>query len=541
MRKHTNFCAPVNKLPVEVLRMIFSMCTFAAPALGDRQGNGVGHPSLIISHTCSYWRAVSLDFPALWSRVRLAGLPADFQAAIMDRAQNCPLDVWLDLSSPLPESLSKMNMGIVFRAKTLHIRVPAQSNDTLAAFFAAPPAFVFSHLEILSLQLFQEGSTSHVQLVLQHPLFAGYTPRLRHLYLEGIRMPWCRGFYYNLTRLKLTSCENGTHAPQDHDICAILQDSPNLEDLELSLYRSQFPISDPIPSQPHERILLPFLRSLKANCGLGYIRHLLSSIDARSLYTMDIRIRDLYPDQFEAVLSEGRLLPPQISSAFTKVRVEISARELEIKFAGQTAEGCTNYVLTWCYVYHPALGELCSFLQHKHLPLKELEIVSDAHENEAPPSIWTEQPGSFAACLRISSLESLSLVGDITPLLLPQMLLDGNLIARASAWPHLAWLSVRAKLDNDATQTLARWCWQRPALRSLDLSGSVIHVAATAHIPSVVSMFQSRGFAVTWTECQFYDNSAHHMFRHPEVLWPHLFRTTRPRQKSPLQHVLSAQ
>ncbi|GJE99836.1 hypothetical protein PsYK624_161090 [Phanerochaete sordida] len=541
MRKHLNYCAPINKLPVELLRSIFAICTAGDLPLGEHQEGGVGHMSLIISHTCTHWRAIVLSFPSLWRRIRLLHLSDEFLNVILDRTKNWPLEVWLDLPAAPSETLAKINMDVLCRTKALTMTISSHNDQALTDFLTTSPPSQFPYLETFSLELVQKGPNMHqTQLVLQQPLFAGCTPRLRHLHLEGVRMPWNRGFYSNLTTIRIISCEAGCHVLEDNDLCSILQDSPNLEELELSLYRAHIPVSDPTPSIPHDRQSFPSLRVLKLFCGLGYTWHLLSSIDVRNLDTLDIHIRDLYPDRFRDALSRGGLLPAHLSAAIAKVRVEISGRDLEIKFAGVTAAGRTVYTLTWCFVYHPALGELCALLRGLRTPLRALEVVSDVFHADAPPALWAEHPRSFAACLQAPALEALTLAGDITAVLVPQMLQNAALVADAAGWPHLARLNVRARLEGSAMAHLAAWCAQRPALALLDLSGTVVHVRSTANIPAVVNMFQRRRFAVTWTDCQFHDDNADHTIRHPEDLWPHLFGSSKPRQKSPLQHVLSS-
>ncbi|EKM52412.1 uncharacterized protein PHACADRAFT_260774, partial [Phanerochaete carnosa HHB-10118-sp] len=54
---------PINELPPEILCAIFTLCV----ELEDRPSNI--HPAFTISHTCSVWRAISLGYPIMWSRV----------------------------------------------------------------------------------------------------------------------------------------------------------------------------------------------------------------------------------------------------------------------------------------------------------------------------------------------------------------------------------------------------------------------------------------------------------------------------------------
>ncbi|KAG6828162.1 hypothetical protein H0H92_008973 [Tricholoma furcatifolium] len=63
--------SPIADLPAELLCKIFSICL--SPAFSPTPISRLGGPStaLVLSHVCTFWRAVALGFPWLWNRVTL--------------------------------------------------------------------------------------------------------------------------------------------------------------------------------------------------------------------------------------------------------------------------------------------------------------------------------------------------------------------------------------------------------------------------------------------------------------------------------------
>ncbi|KAF5339249.1 hypothetical protein D9758_013340 [Tetrapyrgos nigripes] len=60
--------APVRRLPVELLAYIFSFYCNPGLLVND---DGVEAPALVLSQTCSFWRAVAVATPELWSSLSL--------------------------------------------------------------------------------------------------------------------------------------------------------------------------------------------------------------------------------------------------------------------------------------------------------------------------------------------------------------------------------------------------------------------------------------------------------------------------------------
>ncbi|PBK88347.1 hypothetical protein ARMGADRAFT_901100, partial [Armillaria gallica] len=66
---YKTYLAPIRRLPVELLRKIFSeACTFVEfPIDGAREIQSPSQIPLRIASVCSYWRDICLSFPQLWS------------------------------------------------------------------------------------------------------------------------------------------------------------------------------------------------------------------------------------------------------------------------------------------------------------------------------------------------------------------------------------------------------------------------------------------------------------------------------------------
>ena len=100
-----NACAPVHGLPPDVLGDIFTVTVHSINPLDDYyQRSPVRSYATSISHVCSYWRAVALQRPLLWSPivVRRDKVLSDDVREWVRRSGDAPLDVVLYPSDLLP-------------------------------------------------------------------------------------------------------------------------------------------------------------------------------------------------------------------------------------------------------------------------------------------------------------------------------------------------------------------------------------------------------------------------------------------------------
>ncbi|KAI0038403.1 hypothetical protein FA95DRAFT_1474257, partial [Auriscalpium vulgare] len=90
---HINACAPVSRLPPELLCRVFS--DLVGLELEDRRpvdGFPSTMPWIRLSHVCRHWRDVALNDPAFWGDLILP-LPPQWADAILSRSQGTPLSL----------------------------------------------------------------------------------------------------------------------------------------------------------------------------------------------------------------------------------------------------------------------------------------------------------------------------------------------------------------------------------------------------------------------------------------------------------------
>ncbi|KAI0046047.1 hypothetical protein FA95DRAFT_1596510, partial [Auriscalpium vulgare] len=90
---HINACAPVSRLPPELLCRVFSDLV-GLEIEGGRSMDGFPctMPWVRLSHVCRHWRDVALNDPTFWGHVNLP-LPPRWADAIISRSQGTPLSL----------------------------------------------------------------------------------------------------------------------------------------------------------------------------------------------------------------------------------------------------------------------------------------------------------------------------------------------------------------------------------------------------------------------------------------------------------------
>jgi len=126
-------------------------------------------------------------------------------------------------------------------------------------------------------------------------LFAAYTPRLRRLTVDGIRLTWMPSLFGNLTFLDYTHHGfTGGHQAV-HDIISILSISSRLMDLHILFPRGKVPLLPSRRDSVTKRVTLPFLTQLQLKVDGSDIpfelAHLVTLILAPSLSSL--RLIDL--------------------------------------------------------------------------------------------------------------------------------------------------------------------------------------------------------------------------------------------------------
>ncbi|KAH9891638.1 hypothetical protein C8Q73DRAFT_80790 [Cubamyces lactineus] len=222
--------------------------------------------NVLVSHVCSRWRAVAIENPLLWSHIRFVGDPPyDRATTYLERAKAAPLAITVDRTvdededdfsesedgSYTPQD-NDPNLNIIsdimdlivphvahWQALQIMVSFYPHMHRALEALGRAGPAPL---LEVLQLYHY-EDTDEH--LTFRHPalreqpfrLFDGVAPRLTHVALWGVHLPWARDASPFLTGL--TDLELAYHArdvrPSFYEFARILRASPDLRTLTLCL------------------------------------------------------------------------------------------------------------------------------------------------------------------------------------------------------------------------------------------------------------------------------------------------------------------
>ena len=295
---------PVSALPVEVLALIFvytqrSIKTVhssrrSSPASDvDTEESSLcsalslsANMEITISHVCSHWRTVALNYPRLWVNIHLTPhtTPGELSAYVK-RSKDCPVNVNLHLGDSDIGSLeAELLITIVQRWRKLVVEFHGQIRSDM---FLAH----LHRLEAPSLAHFSVNVNAHHHLELMSrsmndplpQIFAGGTPALSFLRLGCHAMSFYRPPLTTITTLHL---DQTSHLPISYALFRrLVTSSPLLSNL--SIYGDMID-ADRWPSG--STIELPALRSLRIYGRSGFIYcGLLLSISAPNLESLILK------------------------------------------------------------------------------------------------------------------------------------------------------------------------------------------------------------------------------------------------------------
>ncbi|KAJ6619543.1 hypothetical protein B0H10DRAFT_1172112 [Mycena sp. CBHHK59/15] len=289
----------VQRLPNEIVSRIF--------VLGAEDDDML---PIVVSHVCSTWRAIALHTPSLWRRISLGPQERMWRERIY-RAKACSFDVQL-LSSRTtrsgkiePQALDAhtvqwyMHLVSPFMHRWRSLEVVLTNYEPLLANAALSGCCLRKRgqaplLEDLTLVYRANDDTK------EFCLFSGYTPRLRRLTLDGLRLTWLPSLFRNLTFLDYTHHGFSCGDEAVCELLAMLAVSTALRELRIlfphtSLVRS--------PRADLRRVTLPRLTSMYLRvetrdipAELTRFVTCVSTPSLTSLYLIDIgRRRHLFP------------------------------------------------------------------------------------------------------------------------------------------------------------------------------------------------------------------------------------------------------
>ena len=249
-----NAMRPIQKLPLEILTMIFALSISERKAGYSPRTND----AYKLASVCRRWREIVISFAPFWSDIRVFASDhkmsnIQYTSMCLVRSKGAPITVRM-IERPLVDNAHMQRCIDLIsdhgpRIRELNLLVQP---STLSAFTLQVP-----NLEILHV------TSSGIDRLDPHRevlpiMFRGQLPRLKHLDL-GYFTSWPAGTFNNLTSITLWDPEEENEKMKMHVFLELLDGSPMLESLEMMQHG---PISnDDVP--PSRTSVLSRLSSLR--------------------------------------------------------------------------------------------------------------------------------------------------------------------------------------------------------------------------------------------------------------------------------------
>lgn len=168
--------SPVSRLPPEILRMVFLECSADASCHQTRSGHKPCHGWIAITHVCSIWRQIALEYPELWTSICHTVAPNEgWLLAFFDRSCRKLLDVEID-ENWYGETRERL-LSSLPRIRSLTLANGMYLED----FPLATSAPMLEQFRITQELEYRKSGPSEIP----DDLFARYAPRLRALQLPS--------------------------------------------------------------------------------------------------------------------------------------------------------------------------------------------------------------------------------------------------------------------------------------------------------------------------------------------------------------------
>ncbi|EKM52399.1 uncharacterized protein PHACADRAFT_186547 [Phanerochaete carnosa HHB-10118-sp] len=507
LNRRKNSLARVHTLPVEILRIVFTLYC----AITDHPV----HPGLTLLLACSHWRDIVLQCPAIWTRLNLSILPRSNAELLCAMSQQLPLQLrFHGINHRIMGSTISFLRDMLWRTSELDLCVDCDFHtDTgrkFVPFFRVLPTDNNIPLECFKIRF--QSIWRPADIVIGAPLFGGHAPHLKYLELDGLRLAWNSGFYCNLSTLKIVNCRADARGNADRDIRYALRDSPNLEVLEISLIGEgeAYPLHG---SSLHasSRVELKSLHTLILGLPVRSVHQVLRSITADSIKTLHINIDaltdyTLHTHLIPSVLDDGVLpsgaLPPHVE------RVDLILDQKCCLAVWKCLESpAPMFSLSW--PHKSFTGVQAVVLQQLSDRLSALGVSHAKHLSFAlgdslrPLDDLSTHP--FAPLLMSSSLVRLDMDGAAPNVVLP-ILASDRVASAASNWPHLAQVQVTMTNNNTlhtyASDALVKWLEGRAMRPSLNFRR--VSFALNSEADQFTQTVTRLAAAVTWDNCNFF-------------------------------------
>ncbi|KAG8942803.1 hypothetical protein FRC04_003498 [Tulasnella sp. 424] len=377
MQHRRNLAAPIHKLPIEVLVMIFAHFT-ASSSLSD------DYNLLDLTTVNKLWYDAIVHSPQLWT-VLESDFPLKINKLVVQRSKNLPISLIWDntgYESEQPELAGILELAVQnsVRLKSIEMTVPKPSELNAKGLLESS----MPHLEKLQVKTVWVPYSEGV-LLEEFELMDG--PPLREVSLDGMGLSsWSSPRLSGLVALDLTKPRQ---PPSVEQLLAILSNSTQLERLKLrQWYRSGTSPWKPLSDRP---ITLPYLKDFDVQyIDPPYFVALLTSVYTPSTRSVTINpnLRDSDGNPLEEVFALGAdqltaLLGlansgSQSPSTPMPINISVDTFELQIERSGNNEARKISIRLgeEQCAQAASLLGQL--FLALPHSPEVELSIDTAA-------------------------------------------------------------------------------------------------------------------------------------------------------------------
>ncbi|RDX53599.1 hypothetical protein OH76DRAFT_1398723 [Lentinus brumalis] len=252
----------VTRLPPEILAEVFlwqaAILRKERVALHEAKGDGDIHQSfykwLNVSQVCHHWRDVALNCVNLWTWIAFEErIKTWYIRDLVKRARGLPLTVVLTINSPGLHCDSCLNPDTFYhngscaldfvkellpriRELSIFIEKDFDIDEIWESFEGPAPLLEALHVEAMSGTRFEQGDREPATVNLPKALFGLQAPKLRSLYVGGIRIHLSSPLFgASLRKLTIVSCQcSPLHVtPAFAQWQSMLRRMPELEELDV--------------------------------------------------------------------------------------------------------------------------------------------------------------------------------------------------------------------------------------------------------------------------------------------------------------------
>ena len=373
---------PINWLPIELLVNIFLV--FAEFDFGDLDYR----PPVVISHTCTKWRAIALSTSHLWTRLCVRGSSSKALAqTFFQRSGVAPLEVgFFSLPSALPSAQCEHMDSFLISSRSHFFRIErlslqCQTTASLLYFlpFIKAHTSTFPNLRQLTLSISHPNPSfleAPAFLTLEGSAIRNSSPPparsseyggLLHLKLEKVPLfSLPATLIANLKTLELTYAPRKTYSSRDYyflrmsTLCRFLSLTPLLEELSLSNTVPYFDVILPQDGGPVSNgngnghgpliemnpVVLEHLKSIDWTYPhTGDVARFLSMIEALALERLDLWVEEIRPKRHgcdDVLFTRGYTIassPHKFIRGFTAA-IYPALKDLSLQCAGDDTAAC---------------------------------------------------------------------------------------------------------------------------------------------------------------------------------------------------------